>query len=112
MLTIISLSDNVEKTARTTRGARWHLALPFTRTAQEGTSTGFVRVQLSAVLLYLSGGFHQPTFLCHSLYLLSVIISELGCMSRPSAKRTTLLTAYPAIAGGAAKTNSEGGESF
>jgi hypothetical protein len=35
-----------------------------------------------------------------------------GKIAQDHRLRYTILTAYPAIAGGAAKTNSEGGESF
>ena len=53
-----------------------------TRKAQEGTSTGFCRAQLSANLLRISGGFCQSTFLCHSLCLINVIICKNEEMSR------------------------------
>ena len=53
-----------------------------TRKAQEGTSTGFCRAQLSANLLRISGGFCQFTFLCHSLCLINVIICKNEEMSR------------------------------
>ena len=53
----------------------------FTQEAQEGTSTGFGRMGLSAILSHLSGGFRQPTFLCHCLYLIG-----LACCALLSAK--------------------------
>jgi hypothetical protein len=58
-LTNISISYNVEMTVRTTN------LNVFIRTAQEGTSTGFYRAQVSALLLYISVGLRQLIFLFH-----------------------------------------------
>ena len=76
-LTNISLPCNAGIAVRTTKRDTF-----FTVTAREGTSTDFGRVQLSAALLHISGGFRQPTFLCHSLLFVKVIIFENKDVSR------------------------------
>ena len=80
VLTNISLPRNAGIAVWTTKRDTF-----FTRTAQEGTSTDFGRVQLSAAWLsHISGGFCQSTFLCHSLYLIDVIISKMIDVSSPN----------------------------
>jgi hypothetical protein len=66
LLTNISFSVNVEKTAQTTKRGTWNLNLGtfFTFAAREGTSTDFGRVGLSAIL---------PTSLAASVSLLSSV---------------------------------------
>ena len=65
--TNISLSYNVQMTVQTICLATIYCVPTFTCTAQEGTSTGFWRIRLSALLSHLSDDFHQSTFLCHCL---------------------------------------------
>jgi hypothetical protein len=92
-LTNISISYNVEMTVRTTN------VNVFTRTAQEGTSTSFYRAQVSALLLYISVGLRQLTFLFHGLVwgrLLALIIRKNDAMSRPTRKLWSLIMGlYP-----------------
>ena len=78
-LTNISLPCNAGIAVRTTKRETF-----FTVTAREGTSTDFGRVQLSAKVLHISGGFCQSTFLCHSLYWIAVIISQMLRLSSPA----------------------------
>jgi hypothetical protein len=84
-LTNISLPGNAGIADRTTKRVTF-----FTFTAREGTSTDFGRVQLSASLweLHISGGFCQSTFLCHSLYLINVIIPKIIPVSSPDCSRS------------------------
>ena len=78
-LTNISLPCNAGIAVRTTKRVTF-----FTVTAREGTSTDFGRVQFSAYVLHISGGFCQSTFLCHSLCWIAVIISQMACLSSPA----------------------------
>ena len=84
-LTNISLPDNAGIAPCTTDVQRLRCNA-FTQEAQEGTSTGFRRMRLSALLPQISGGFRQSTFLCHCLIywgrLLRFIICKNGAMSR------------------------------
>jgi len=125
VLTNISLPCNAGIADRTTWSSEILSRFTFTRTAREGTSTDFGRVQLSADLLHISGGFCQFTFLCHSLWLdgcnylrkrNNVKASRMFGQTRkaPASPESHIsyLTAYPAIAGGAAKDQLRGRREF
>ena len=81
VLTIISLPGNVGTTVRTT-----NVTLDTSSHERLKRELQLISVECSFQHawgeLHISGGFCQPTFLCHSLYLVSVIIFENEEVSR------------------------------